>query len=85
MNLDAYFTRDGSEPMTEFARRMGVNHDQVRQWRNGFRVPSPQNCVAIEGITGRLVMRWDLRPYDWHLIWPELVSCGGSPPVPACA
>jgi hypothetical protein len=27
-------------------------------------------------------MRWDLRPNDWHLIWPELAKNPSAPPVP---
>jgi hypothetical protein len=26
-------------------------------------------------------MRWDLRPHDWHLIWPELVDMTGAPEI----
>ncbi|MDB5975187.1 MAG: hypothetical protein JWR07_1947 [Nevskia sp.] len=28
-------------------------------------------------------MRWDLRPNDWYLIWPELIGVEGAPSVPA--
>jgi len=27
-------------------------------------------------------MRWDLRPNDWHEIWPEFIRRKGAPPVP---
>jgi hypothetical protein len=27
-------------------------------------------------------MRWDLRPHDWHLVWPELVGIEGAPQLP---
>ncbi len=27
-------------------------------------------------------MRWDLRPNDWHLIWPELIGTDGAPKIP---
>jgi hypothetical protein len=39
-------------------------------------------CVAIERETGRQVMRWDLRPLDWHEIWPELIGLPGAPALP---
>ena len=29
-------------------------------------------CVEIEELTGGMVTRKQLRPDDWHLIWPEL-------------
>jgi hypothetical protein len=28
------------------------------------------------------VARWDLRPDDWHRIWPELIGAEGAPPLP---
>lgn len=31
-------------------------------------------CVRIERVTGGAVTRRDLRPDDWHQIWPELVD-----------
>lgn len=40
-------------------------------------------CVAIEMRAG--VRRWDLRPADWHLVWPELIGAEGAPDVPATA
>lgn len=33
----------------------------------------------IENLTARAVRRWDLRPKDWHLIWPELIGSEGAP------
>ena len=32
----------------------------------------PEHCAVIEARTG--VSRRDLRPDDWHRIWPELVN-----------
>lgn len=40
-------------------------------------------AVALERETAGAVRRWDLRPDDWHLIWPELIDTSGAPPVPA--
>ena len=34
----------------------------------------PALCVAIERATSGEVTRQDLRPNDWHLIWPELTE-----------
>lgn len=48
----------------------------------------PELCVSIEQATrakGRVVRRWDLRPEDWHRIWPELVGTVGAPEIPADA
>jgi DNA-binding transcriptional regulator YdaS (Cro superfamily) len=39
------------------------------------------HCAAIEAHTGGEVRRWDLRPNDWHRIWPELIGAAGAPDV----
>lgn len=84
MNLADYLSQPEAPSMAAFARDLGLNPDQVRQWRHGHdnRRPSPENCAAIEAATDRAVMRWDLRPDDWWKIWPELVGKKGAPAVP---
>ena len=84
MNLADYLSEPGAPSMAAFARDLGLNPDQVRQWRHAHdnRQPSPANCVDIERLTNRAVMRWDLRPDDWWKIWPELVGLEGAPAVP---
>lgn len=42
---------------------------------------SPAECVRIERSSNRELRRWDLRPKDWHLIWPELIGVDGAPEV----
>lgn len=37
-------------------------------------LPSPALCVLVETHSGMNVTRKDLRPDDWHLIWPELIE-----------
>lgn len=39
----------------------------------------PARCVEIERDSGGELRRWDLRPRDWHLIWPELIGTDGAP------
>lgn len=43
---------------------------------------SPAECVRIEQESRHELRRWDLRPKDWHLIWPELVGVSGAPAIP---
>lgn len=62
------------------ASKIGVGQSVVSNWRARGAVP-PEHCAAIHGATG--VPRWDLRPDDWHRIWPELIGAEGAPPVPA--
>lgn len=42
-------------------------------------------AVALDLATDGQVRRWDTRPDDWHLIWPELIGAEGAPAVPTPA
>jgi DNA-binding transcriptional regulator YdaS (Cro superfamily) len=77
MNLDQYLSRPGAESMSALARSLGLNADQVRQWRHAQdgRRPSPANCTAIEEATEGGVTCEELRPdLSWSRIadkaWP---------------
>lgn len=77
MDLKTYLAQDGALSVAQLAAAIGVKQPaQVRQWQHGYadRLPSPLNCTAIEQATDGAVTRRDLRPSDWHLIWPELVT-----------
>jgi DNA-binding transcriptional regulator YdaS (Cro superfamily) len=76
VNLNEYLGAEDAVSTTELARSIGVDPAQVRQWRYGYvgRKPEPKSCVAIEQATNGQVTRQDLRPDDWHLIWPELIE-----------
>lgn len=64
---------------------LGVSGSLVTQWAGGKPV-SEVRCVSIERATDGAVRRWDLRPDDWHRIWPELIGADGAPaPQPASA
>lgn len=56
------------------ARMVGVKPPTVQQWASGTRPVAVERCVAIEVATRGAVTRKDLRPKDWHLIWPELAG-----------
>lgn len=73
--------------VTVMASAIGVTPVYLSQLaaRQDGREPSPELCVRIEGYSGRAVRRWDMRPGDWHLIWPELIGAAGAPAVPASA
>lgn len=72
MKLIDYFCAHGSQ--SGFARDIGVTAVSLNQWVNGVRPVPVERCVAIERATEGAVSRRDLRPDDWHLIWPELVE-----------
>ena len=54
----------------------------VSPWFTTDRFMPPEHCVTIEQKTDRAVRRWDLRPSDWWLIWPELIGADGAPAIP---
>lgn len=56
------------------ARAIGVSAQAVSQWADGGRPVPIERCVEIERLTSGAVTRKDLRPDDWHRIWPELAA-----------
>lgn len=83
MKLDQFLAEPGAPSTVDFAKACGCNEGQLRQWRHGYddRRPNPIWCVVIEVKSGMRVRRWDLRPDDWFLIWPELIGAPGAPEV----
>jgi DNA-binding transcriptional regulator YdaS (Cro superfamily) len=63
------------------ARCLGVKQPTISEWARQERPIPIERCVDIERATGRKVMRWHLRPNDWHRIWPELVGTEDAPKV----
>lgn len=88
MNLQEYLSSPGALTVSKLAEEIGLKgtsrNQQVWQWQrvHDGRRPSPEYCVAIERATSFRVRRWDLRPDDWHRIWPELIGSKGAPRVP---
>ncbi|WP_092970709.1 YdaS family helix-turn-helix protein [Ralstonia sp. NFACC01] len=64
--------------LTALARAIDMSPIYLSQVVNkGLRI-NPARCVAIEVATQGSVRRQDLRPDDWHLIWPELFTARAS-------
>lgn len=72
MKLSEYLTENNLSQAV-FGAQLGVTQGMINQWCNVL-LPTPVRCVAIEQITNGQVTRKDLRPDDWHLIWPELAD-----------
>jgi DNA-binding transcriptional regulator YdaS (Cro superfamily) len=74
------------EDRRRLAELVGVNPATLYQALTakgaGF---SPAECVRIERESQLELRRWDLRPKDWHLIWPELIGAEGAPAIPEAA
>mgnify|MGYP000945777653 CR=1 FL=1 len=60
------------------ANHIGVSPAAVNQWVSGHRPVPMLRCIDIERATGGAVTRRDLRPDDWHRIWPELADGAGA-------
>lgn len=75
MQLANYFAETRGA-QADLARALGVPQSLPSAWAAADqekRRPVPiQHCLAIERATNGAVTRRDLRPDDWHLIWPEL-------------
>jgi DNA-binding transcriptional regulator YdaS (Cro superfamily) len=68
---------------TEVAKVLEVSVQAVCFWRDGKRSFPPEYCAPIELACGGVVTRRDLRPNDWWVIWPELVT--DEHPIPQLA
>lgn len=65
------------------AVKVGVDEQYLYQCLTGRNTGmSAAEAVRVERESGLTVRRWDLRPKDWHLIWPELVGADGAPQAP---
>lgn len=84
MNLRTFLDGLPRGGASEFAARVKVSTVYLSQLaaRQGGREGSPELCVVIERESNYQVRRWDLRPHDWHRIWPELIGGKGAPAIP---
>lgn len=63
----------------KLAAAIGVGQPSISNWRARGTTPDAAHCVSIERATEGAVTRRDLRPDDWHLIWPELAEAATAP------
>mgnify|MGYP001009187826 CR=1 FL=1 len=83
MDLKTYLSEYGRQAL--LAKHLDVSASEVNQWKSGARsVPAP-HCPAIEQWSEGAITRRDLRPKDWHRIWPELVTPDHPAPVEEAA
>ena len=80
MDINSYLRSERGRTK-RLAAALGVSDSLVTQWASGKAI-SAERCYPIEQATASEVRRWDLRPADWHDIWPELIGIDGAPPVP---
>lgn len=85
MKLSEYLKKSERGSGMSLAVAIGVSKSRLSQIADDSSSLKPAMCVAIWRATGGAVARWDLRPADWHKIWPELIGIEGAPPVPESA
>lgn len=71
------------EDQVAFAGQCGTTLGYLRKAGSLGQELREKVCALIEQQSGGVVRRWDLRPADWHLVWPELVGVPGAPEIPA--
>lgn len=74
MTLIEYLNGRPVNEQAQIARSWGTTIGYIRKACSKGQKIGPALCVAIEKETQGEVSRKDLRPEDWHLIWPELIS-----------
>ena len=85
MDIRTYLEQADRGAAAAIARTLGVHPVMVSQWASGLKGVPLERCVGIEKATAGAVRRWDLRPDDWHRIWPELIGAEGAPQIAEAA
>lgn len=71
MDLKTYLNQEKGTAQ-KLAAVLAVSKSYLSQLASGKAALSAQRCVEIEEATNGAVTRRDLRPTDFHRIWPEL-------------
>lgn len=74
MKLKEYL--NNIESASSLSRRINVPNVSISNWANGKRPIPIKWMTIIESETKGQVSRKDMRPDDWHEIWPELADNG---------
>lgn len=72
MNLHEYL--EGYGRQASLSRATGLAASFINEMATGRKPVPIAHCANIERATDGLVTRKDLRPNDWHQIWPELAD-----------
>lgn len=83
MDLRSYLKSLDQKAREQFAMRVATTVGHLNNIAYGGRTASAALARQLEIETNASVRRWDLRPTDWHRIWPELIATEGAPAVPA--
>lgn len=80
-SLIDHINRLNNDDRAAFEIAAGTSIGYLRKARTVGQLLGAELCVNIERATSGAITRRDLRPDDWHRIWPELVTT--EHPVPA--
>ncbi len=83
MKLKEYLSTLERGGASRLAKLLGISISYLSQLASGASSISPTRCIDIERATDGKVTRRDLRPDDWHLIWPELAAASSAPAAPS--
>jgi hypothetical protein len=81
MKLADYLKRFNPPERAEFALKVGTTLGHLNNVSYELRTASAALTRQLAIETGRAVAEWELRPDDWHLIWPELIGSEGAPGI----
>ncbi len=74
MTLQQYLNSLTTEQQAIFARASSTSIGYLRKVCSTGKPLGAQICSLVEMASNGQVTRQDLRPDDWHLIWPELAQ-----------
>ena len=83
MKLIEFIAQTGRGAGVALAKNLQVSQPTVSDWCTGKKRVPIERCAAIERATNGAVTRKDLRPDDWHEIWPELATNPTTEPAQA--
>jgi DNA-binding transcriptional regulator YdaS (Cro superfamily) len=79
MRLSEYIKRFSREEREQFAFACGTTVGHLNNVAGRHRTASAALTRSIARQTGGAVPEWELRPDDWHVIWPELQQDAAAP------
>jgi DNA-binding transcriptional regulator YdaS (Cro superfamily) len=70
--LRTYLNSLSQDEQKQFADKCFTSIGYLRKAISQNQLINPITCVRIEVASLQNISRQDLRPLDWHLVWPEL-------------
>ena len=71
MQLNDFLKTNGPKVRKALMRHLDVSKSYLSQMATGRASINAERCIEIEKFTHGAVSRADLRPQDWHRIWPD--------------